>query len=193
MKNWHQTLLGIFVGVILSAAFFLIASAPRGAAVELMPAPTPAPILIHVDGAVRNPGVYPLEQGSRVRDAVLAAGGLGDKANSSVLNLAAGLKDGDKLHIPAIGTPLAPVTAATGTEHETEPDGSIGPVNINTADEETLSTLPGIGTTRAQQIIAYREQHGGFKTIEEILEISGIGPASFERLKELITVEAAIP
>jgi competence protein ComEA len=191
MKSWQNILLGIFVGIILSSAIYLIASPPRGTTVELLPAPTAGPLMIHVDGSVQQPGVYPLSRGSRVQDALLAAGGMTGEANTAAVNLAAPLRDGEKLHIPAQGTPFAP--RAPAYEEETAQPNLVGPVNLNSASLEALENLPGIGPTRASQIIAYREQNGGFQSIEEIMEVSGIGPASFERLKDWITVSDAQP
>ncbi len=202
MKKWLHPLLWIMLGMVASAAIFLISSPPRGKPVELLPAPTAAPILIHVDGAVKSPGVYGLPRDSRLQDAINEAGGFTDQANQGAVNLATRLKDGDKVHIPTLSTPSAPepVVSSDG-EPTAAPSGKTrsgaanaatatpsGPVNINTATLEELQTLTGIGPTRAQDIIDYREAHGGFKTIEEIQNVKGIGPATFEKLKDRITV-----
>lgn len=194
MKNLFQALLWILVGMIASAVLFLVVMPPRGKGVELLPAPTAAPILVHVDGAVQKPGVYPLLRESRAQDAIQAAGGLSPNANSSAVNLAARLKDGDKLIIPGIGTALPPPTASTPSSRSGKTIAGqtatpSGPVNLNTATIEELQTLPGIGATRAQDIIDYRDSHGGFKTINEIENVSGIGPSTFEKLKDRISVQ----
>lgn len=192
MKNGFQILLGIVIGMIVSAAIFLVISPPRGKAIELLPAPTQAPIVVHVDGAVANPGVYTLARDSRVQDAINAAGGVSPQANLDTLNLAARLKDGDKLLILAQGTAMPPnlTPEPTARKSKTIATGTTsGPINLNTATLEELQTLPGIGETRAQDIIDYRQAHNGFKAIDEIQNISGIGTATFEKLKEHITVQ----
>jgi competence protein ComEA len=192
MKQWHYTLLVFLVGMIASAALFLVASPPRGTAVELLPAPTPAPIVIDVDGAVLRPGVYSLPRESRVQDAIQAAGGLSQTANQNAVNLATRLKDGDKLTIPALGTPFAiepatpPATRSKAVDPSLATPGAL--VNLNTASLEELQTLPGIGPTKAQQIIDYRQAHGVFKTIDELQNVTGIGPATFEQLRSFVTV-----
>ncbi len=193
MKNWQYTLLWLFLGMIATAILFLVTAPPRGKSIELLPAPSPAPIMVHVDGAVRQPGVYALAPGSRTQDAIQAAGGLSTEANVDAINLAAPLRDGDKLVIPRIGTPAAAQPAAVPTSIRAQPlpglDSSVGSlVNINTATLEELQTLPGIGAVRAQDIIDYRQANGAFKTIEELEKVTGIGPATFERIKDLITV-----
>lgn len=191
MKNWQQTLLGLFVGMILSALILLVALPPRGTPVELLPAPTLAPISVHVSGAIREPGVYQLPQGSRVQEAVDAAGGLQIEADLQAINLAARIKDGEKIHIPVKGEIAPSIPARTNPSEkigsEAADEGTL--VNINTASLEELLNLPGIGETRAKDIIAYRESHSGFKSIDEIQEVSGIGPVIFERLKDFIVVE----
>ncbi len=191
MKSWHHTLLGLFIGMVATAVLFLVTAPPRGASVELLPAPTPAPIMVHIDGAVQHPGVYALPRDSRIQEAIQAAGGLSQQANQDAVNLAARLKDGDKLIIPAAGTPAVlplasqPTTSKSKSSAQATPGA---PVNINTATLDELQTLPGIGATRAQQIIDYRQAHGGLKTIDEIQNVTGIGPATYEKLKDLITV-----
>ena len=191
MKSWQQTLLGIFVGLILSASILLVALPPRGAPVELLPAPTLAPISVHVSGAVNEPGVYQLLPGSRVKEAIDEAGGLQFEADLQAINLAARIKDGEKIHVPAKGE-IASSIPSRANPSDTIGSEAVGVgtlVNINTASIEELLTLPGIGETRSNDIIAYRESHAGFRSIDEIQEVSGIGPVIFERLKDLIVVE----
>lgn len=130
-------------------------------------------ITIHVAGCVTRPGVYELPANSRILDAILVAGGETSEADTNRLNLADFLRDGQKLHVPA----------------RIEPGGEEGEslVNINTADQKTLETLPNIGPARAQRIIQYREKHGYFSSIEEIINVSTIGPMIFESIRDLIT------
>ena len=179
--GWLLILLGIFAGLASGALVLLIARQPAGEPIKLIQRPTPAPMLIHVAGAVVNPGVYQLENGSRVQQAVDLAGGLLENANPDSINLAGFLQDGQRVYIPLIGE---------NTRGETLIDPGVQGllIDLNTANIDELITLPGIGEDRAKAIIAYRNQIGGFKTIEQIQEIEGIGPATFDKLKSMITV-----
>lgn len=139
-------------------------------------------VIVHVDGAVGVPGVYELEAGARVGEAVDAAGGLADDADTSTLNLAAEVADGEKVYVPHEGEP-APAEgdgAASG--------GSASPVNINTADVEELDELPGVGEATARAIVEDRETNGPFSTPEDLMRVSGIGEKKFARLEGLICV-----
>jgi len=179
---------GILLGLFVALLIWVVARNPRGQAVTLRPAPTEKPIIVHVTGAVPRPGVYALAQGSRVQDAISAAGGFLADAEKSGINLARALEDGEQLDIPYI-VGSSPVI---GTEIPslvlTEPSSSSELININTASQAELETLPGIGPTTAQKIIQYREQNGAFVSTENIINVSGIGPGTYERIKDLITV-----
>lgn len=195
MKRWLYPLFWILLGIGLSAIFFLISSPPRGTAVKLLPPPTPAPIIVDIHGAVNHPGVYALPQNSRVKDVIDAAGGMTADSNGDAVNLAARLKDGDKITIPVEGTTLEvdptaePVQEYAERSPEVEISPSGGMININNATADELATLPGIGPSLAEKIILQRESRGYFKTIEEIMDVSGIGPSKFEQMKDRITVE----
>ena len=141
-----------------------------------------APLVVHVDGAVASPDVYELEPGSRVADAIDAAGGLAEGADTSTLNLAAPVADGEKVHVPVEGE-SAP--AAPGTSGGAEAGGL---VNLNTAGVEELDELPGVGEATAQAIVEDREANGPFTTVEDLMRVSGIGEKKFERLRELVCV-----
>lgn len=161
----------------------------------------PALLVVHVAGQVQAPGVVELPSGSRVVDAVAAAGGATEEADLDLLNLARPLQDGERILVPRPGevpadTALPPGPASTGaTRHPntgvtgagTAPD-AVALVNINTADAATLDTLPGIGPALAQRIIEWREQHGGFQSVDELDAVSGIGPAVLARLTPLVTI-----
>lgn len=143
-------------------------------------------VVVHVTGAVSAPGVYTLPSDARVDDAVRAAGATAE-ADLSQLNLAQKLADGQKITVPAIGS--ASTSAGEGTATTTADANSDGAlVNINTASLEELETLPSIGEVRAQAIITYRETNGGFRTIEELQEVSGIGEKIFADVAPHITV-----
>lgn len=141
-------------------------------------------VVVHVTGAVSTPGVYTLPSDARVDDAVRAAGATAE-ADLSQLNLAQKLADGQKITVPAIGSVSGSEGTAT-TPADASSDGAL--VNINTASLEELETLPSIGEVRAQAIITYRETNGGFRTIEELQEVSGIGEKIFADVAPHITV-----
>ncbi len=209
MKQVLYVLTGIFTGFLLAGVLFLISRLPSGDTVALMPAPTKAPIIVDIRGAIPRPDVYDLPEGSRWRDAIELAGGLLTEADTSNLNLAKVLEDGELVFIPyqpgKEPTPEAGAEDGSTTqfnlpsEDDSAPtdetdDGSTNTdsgdlININTASLDELNTLPGIGPTTAQNIIDYRDENGDFFSIEEIMNVSGIGPATFENLQDLITVE----
>lgn len=135
---------------------------------------------VYVCGQVRQPGVYVLEEGQRIFEAVEMAGGFTEDAAEGYLNLAALVTDGMKLLVPD-ESQAADGIQATGA-------GGGGKVNLNTAAREELMTLPGIGQSRAEDIIRYREAHGGFARIEDIMKVSGIKEAAFEKIKDQIGV-----
>jgi len=175
---------GVVIGLLAGGLIFLVSRPIRGEPVKLLPPPTPQPLLVHVSGAVNQPGVYALPPGSRVGDAIKAANGLSQDANQASLNLAAVLEDGDRVFVPAGN--LYP-----GTPGAAERSGSpvLQPlIDLNTATQSDLETLPHIGPIIAEKIIAYRQVNGPFKTIEAIQDVPGIGPAIFEEIKTLITV-----
>lgn len=133
-------------------------------------------LFVHVCGAVLTEGVYELSCGSRISDAVYAAGGFSADADTEYLNLAAVLSDGMQIRVPVLGEALV------GTNQQT------GLINLNTATLEELCTLSGIGEAKAGDIIAYRENNGLFKTVEELMNVSGIGEKLFGKIKDKITV-----
>lgn len=184
MKPWQNILLGVLFGLLTGAFILIIISRPVGTEIQLIPPPTPSPILVHVDGAVQLPGVYPLPVGSRIQDAVKAAGGFSDLADPSLVNLAARLKDGDKITIPTIGQTSLPENSRSGAVIQTSSTG----IDINTATAAELEALPGIGPGRAEDIVKYRESHGSFTYIEEIMNVPGIGQSTFDQIKDLITL-----
>jgi competence protein ComEA len=151
-----------------------------------LPTATPAPIRVHVSGAVRQPAVYELALGSIVQDAVDAAGGPASDADLDCINLALELRDQQQVYVPRQGETGPPPPVSGG---EPQGGGSTGlPININTATTAELETLPRIGPTMAQRIVEYREANGPFAAIEDIQNVPGIGPATFEGMKDLITV-----
>ena len=175
---------GILLGLFLAALVWVVARNPSGEAVTLRPVPTDKPIVVHITGAVPRPGVYALPQGARVQDGISAAGGFLAEADKTTINLAELLDDGEKLDVPYIegGSPVITTPVPEVVTSTTEL------ININTASAAELDSLPGIGPTTAQKIIDYRTQNGPFLNAEDIVNVSGIGPGTYERIKNLITV-----
>ncbi len=190
MRTVLKILIGILVGFVLAGALLLLSRKPTGTVIPLVPPPTASPIVVHVVGAVPRPGVYEFPKGARVRDAIDAAGGLLTDADITFINLAALLEDGQQLEIPYIGggTPIAPPAATEGPAVASTSVPNADLIDINTATLEQLDALPGIGPTTAQKIIDYRTEHGPFQRIEDIMDVSGIGPSTFDKIKNLITV-----
>ena len=191
MEEWHRGLLFFLLMLaVLAAIIFLQAPRPQGIVLPTVtpfpspqPTSTPQPLRVYVSGAVRRPDVYVLVPNSIVKDALLAAGGAAADADLDAVNLALPLANGQHIYIPRVGeeNPPAPVPA--------DLPASPAKVNINVADAALLESLPGIGPSLAQRIVAYRQAHGRFAQIEDIMEVSGIGPATFAKIQELITTE----
>jgi competence protein ComEA len=136
-------------------------------------------VVVDVTGAVRKPGVYRMPAGSRVDDAVKRAGGATGKAATESINLAARLADGQQVVVPEEGPGgVAPASAAA------TPDAEEGPISLSTATAAELDTIDGIGPVTAEDIIDFREEHGGLSSVDQLDQISGIGPATMEALRE---------
>jgi competence protein ComEA len=194
MKTWQSVAIGMMVGLLLAAAVFLVALPPRGTPI-LLPTPLPPPpVTVFVDGAVQNPGLYTLPYKSRVNDAIELAGGLLPSASTTNLNLAAWLNDGDKIMVLAIkDTPTPKVTrpAPSKTAVTLTPTPKY-PININKATLEELQLLPGIGEVKARSIITYRQEHGPFANLDEILNVPGIGPGILSAIEGLVTLSDSL-
>ena len=190
MRSILNILIGVLLGLLLAGGMWLAARAPQGESVELRPAPTSEPIQVHVAGAVVRPGLYDLPEGSRVMDAIDAAGGFVAEADKNSLNLAARVEDAQRLDVPYVAGFVPEDNQSFTVITEGTPSSSTGSelVDINTASLAELDKLPGIGPTTAQKIIEYRDVAGPFATIEDIVNVSGIGAATFDEIKNLITV-----
>lgn len=138
-------------------------------------------IIVDVAGAVRSPDVVELSSGSRVEDAVDAAGGLLVNADVTSINRAAVLSDGEKVYIPFL-------EEGDGKSGDSGGSGETGLVNLNSADADLLETLPGIGPATAAKIIQYRNENGLFKKTEDLMNVSGIGPVTYAELEPLIGI-----
>lgn len=153
------------------------------------PEPATDPVFVHIDGAVVAPGVYEMT-GSlpRVNDAVMAAGGLAGDADTSALNLAAVLSDGEKIYVPRQGEVVAGQASSGAASGSDVGASSSGVININTATAEELDSLPGIGPSTAAAIVEDRERNGPFASPEDLMRVSGIGEGKFSKLKDQIRV-----
>jgi competence protein ComEA len=215
LERRQQYLIILLAGIILFGAGYRLAQTKERAAENNKPVleqreaeekTSHENLYVHVAGAVARPGVYQLPQGSRIIDAVQKAGPAADAALDS-LKLAAPVTDGQTIYVPGLldlqGAAQAGEPAAGGTGSAALPaknvfappagsvpgsSGGAGIVNINTADQSQLDTLPGIGPALAQRIIDYRELNGPFAAVEEIKNVSGIGDKKFEALKDMVTV-----
>ena len=181
--RWVLLLASVFVVVIGLVFLQLLRREP--AAINLSTAtavpspqvtPTPRLLRVYVSGAVLHPDVYALEPDSIVKDALMAAGGPAKDADLDRINLASPLSDGQQVHVPRLGEESPPAQAPSRLS------GIAGKINLNTADAALLETLPGLGPVLAQRVVAYRQEHGRFDRIEEIMEVSGIGQRKLEHI-----------
>jgi len=180
----------LFGGAIAVAVVLVLAVrhfGGGGAVAPVVPpirvAPRPAvakPLVVDIAGAVRRPGLHTVPAGSRVEDAIVAAGGATRKAQLDAVNLAAPVADGEQIVVPGSG--------AGGAAAVSSPAGSSpsAPLDLNSATLEQLEALPGIGPVTAQKILDYRQQHGAFHAVSELEAVPGIGPAHMAQLKGLV-------
>lgn len=199
-------LLGLFTAFTLSGAGLFVLRQPDPPPIQLMPpptaaptatampTPTPGPVVVYVSGAVVAPGTFTLPPGARVVDAIAAAGGLRGDAEGAAVNQAAVLYDGAQVNVPVIGAaPAAPAISLAGLLPEPTPEtrsGGVvvaagGLIDLNSATQAELETLPGIGASKAQGIIANRP----YATVDELDRVPGIGAATLDRLRPLVTVQ----
>jgi competence protein ComEA len=174
------------VAIVLVGGRVLRPAAPRGTAPPLIRPATHAPravathlLVVDVAGAVRRAGVYRLPQGSRIADALARAGGATRRAEVDLVNLAAPLADGEQVLVPTRGAAAVTAGGASGTS-------PTAPVDLNSATAEQLDALPGIGPVTAQKIVAYRQAHGPFTSVDDLDAIPGIGPSRIENLRGLV-------
>ncbi len=187
--------------IALTGAYFWGASNASVTQVEIL-IPTPAPAVVQIVGEVRSPGVYLLKSEDRVLDAIETAGGMTESAAIESINLAATVKDGSRIVVPEITPTPAAISDQTPANQQPDEDKTLErspgdqsvsasvefPLNLNTATIEQLKSLPGIGDTRANQIVALRSSVGTFSTLEQLLEISGVGTKTLEAIRPLVVV-----
>ncbi len=184
LPYWQLALLALIVAGMAVGGYFALRP-PSRPAVELVSAEESAVsaerqgMTVYVAGAVANPGVVLLAQGDRVIDAIEAAGGPLPEADLEDLNLAQPVQDGQKIEVPALGSPGNSPQNGGGESEK---------VNLNNADRELLERLPGIGPTLAERIIAYREKNGGFRSVDELEKVAGIGKKKLEEIRDLVEI-----
>lgn len=144
-----------------------------------------ASLYVHVAGRVVRPGIVRLAAGARVADAIEAAGGIAPDGDADAINLAARVRDGDKVTVPSQG---GQGMSSSGGAAGSSGGGAAARVNLNSATEADLDALPGIGPALAQRIIAFRVERGGFRSVKDLAKVSGIGPRKYEQLAALVSV-----
>jgi len=168
-----------------------MAGSPAGpgatASTVVAPSTTPADIVVHAAGAVVAPGVHHLPAGSRVADLLAAAGGATADADLDRVNLAALLADGAQVRFPRVGEP-APSSVVGGAAGGDDDAATAGPIDLNTATAEQLEALPGVGPSIAAAIVEHRERNGPFRSVDDLLDVPGIGPARLDELRGSVTV-----
>jgi competence protein ComEA len=212
MKDWmyeHKIYVIITAIIAFAAIFYLLEESNSSVSdvenivpqelkeVEETPQPAnqmqePERIMVDVKGQVALPGVYTSSQGERVIDVIQRAGGLTENADETQVNLAEHVQDAMVIYIPAKGEEGLTVPAGGTTVNPSNTGGGSGnqaKINLNKADETQLQNLPGIGPAKAAAITEYRQTSGPFKSVEDLKNISGIGDKTFEKLKDLITVQ----
>ena len=154
-------------------------------------------VVFHIVGCVKKPGLYTLYDGCRLNDAIKSAGGATTEADINAVNLARKITDGEKIVIPSkleaaerslIQSGAVPVASSSVQTGSSAQSGTPAKVNINTATAEELDLLPGVGPSTAKKIIDYRNQIGGFSSVDQLNEVSGIGPKKYDGLKDMVTL-----
>jgi competence protein ComEA len=188
MKYLWGIAFGVIIGFLGVGLLLLTSGKPRGEPIQLLPPPTPAPLVVHITGAVKKPGVYTLPPVSRVGEAIDLAGGISTNADSSLINLAQLVEDGEQIWVPYQIQEIVVQDDVEIVSIKPTQSHLISLIYINTATQTELESLSGIGPVYAKAIIQYRLENGPFEIIEDIQEVKGIGPVTFEKIRSNITV-----
>jgi len=196
LKNLVLVLLGILIGIGSVGIGQLLLHPTVSEGIKILPTETPSPVVVYIAGEVRKPGIYALPDGSRLIDAIRAAGGFKDSADPSVLELAKIIKDGDNFNVPLAEKDLTTsdfpdlVISEDGLANVSDPiNSSTDVLDLNLATKAELETLPGIGPTLAQRILDYRDEYGDFYAVKELAEVPGISEALMNELQAYLTVQ----
>jgi competence protein ComEA len=184
LRNFKSYLAGFLAGLLSTGLLLIFISGPRGQPIQLQPPPTSGPILVYVSGAVAHPGVYEMPADAVIQHAIETAGGPIEGAVLDIINLAAQLKSGQQIYVPHEND-------QSDTTSVIIPDAILATgelININAATAPELESLPGIGPSIALKIVEFRESNGPFLEIDDLLQVSGIGPAKLEQIRDLISV-----
>ncbi len=202
MKPWLLILYGLLLGLLVAGLILLIAQPQRGHSITLSPAPTPTltsppyptatpePIFVQISGEIQHPGIYALDEYSRLETLIELSGGFTDIADIERINMAAVLRDGDYFFIPAKDQEI-PETArnAPSNLYTAQDTGYEYPLDLNQASQEALESIPGIGPSKAEDILNYRDTIGSYSNLEELLNVPGIGDVTLESLRDYLFVE----
>jgi len=198
LERYRGYILIVLLGLIFLGGMFFFLRRPEPEPISILPpeptatplpTPTPRPLCVYVSGAVAHPDVYELPYDSIVKDAIEAAGGPTGEADLNRINLARRVHDEEQIYVPQKGEESPPISPPSGPSLPSPSSQGSDKVNINTATAEELDALPGVGPSIAQRIIEYRTTNGPFQSIEDIKNVRGIGDATFEKLKDKITVQ----
>jgi competence protein ComEA len=188
MKTWKILSLGVIIGLFSSGLILLVSKGSYAGEFELQPIPTNAPLVVHIIGGVAAPGVYRVQVNSRIIDVVAIAGGFSPDANREAVNLSQMVTDEQQITIPFLIEGEIANSSPSGSQVLPSTGMPSKLVNINTADTKILSELAGIGPITAANIIEYRQTHGSFQSIDELMNVKGIGISTFEEVKDLISI-----
>lgn len=197
LTSTHKRALLLIAGIALLFTLFSLFAGqakPRTELIGALPPANPslsldAPLVVDVQGAVLNPGLYELAQGSRVGDALKAAGGVGKDGDTSSVNLARFLEDGEQIYVTEPGIPaVSGMSGSPSSNFASQGGAGQGRLNLNRASETELDGLPGVGPVLAKRIVTYRAERGNFGSVDDLQKVTGIGPAKFSELRNFVTV-----
>ncbi len=186
VKKLISASLFCLLGLLSAGLVLLIARPPHGAPIMLLPTDTEENVVVYVTGAVESPGVYTLPPASRVEAVIAAAGGFATDASTTSVNLAATIHDGQSIHVPSSNEQPAPSLPAVDQQGIIN---STGLIDINTATIEELEQLPGIGPTKAEAIVQFRDSNGSFRSTDDLLLVPGIGESTLSQILPYITID----
>jgi competence protein ComEA len=178
----------LVAGIAVVFALYQAFDQRSGPPIVIEDAAATLPLVVEMRGEIEDPGVYELSPGARLQDAITAAGGLTEKADLSTVNLARRLRDGELIAILALPVPgSTPMVPLPGAADDGRADQSRVRININTATAAELEALPGVGEVIAARIVAYREESGPFRSVDDLINVEGISDRAIDKIRELVT------